>query len=98
MNTQTYYEIRQAMLGYMTKGKKSDYKKKQMKRLFSILNDILENEPITKLSSIGKKQIIGYWRRTESQTEKTRKEKYQILKKFMLAYNPKVTVPLPKPV
>jgi hypothetical protein len=84
------------MVEYTKKGKKSDFKKVQMKRLIAIIENIFEHEKCTELDAIGRRQMIGYWRRTETETDKTRREKYSILKKFFALYNKKVTVPEPK--
>ncbi|MGR5303008.1 hypothetical protein [Vibrio alfacsensis] len=96
MHHQTYAFIHQCMLPYTKKGKKSTYKKKQMKRLIAIINDIFQHEGIARLDSIGKRQLIGYWRRTEHEQFETRRAKYTILKKFFALYHPQVTVPEPK--
>ncbi len=96
MHPQTHFEIRQIMMVYSTKGKKSAYKKKQMKRLIAIIDDIFKHEPISSLESIGKRQIIGYWKRYECESFKTRREKYSILLNFLRLYNSKIKVPEPK--
>lgn len=97
MHPQTHFEIRQTLIVYSTKGKKSVYKKKQIKRLIAIIDDIFKHEPISSLESIGKRQIIGYWKRHENESVKTRREKYSILVHFFRVSNPQVTVPEPKP-
>lgn len=96
MHHKTHAFVRQIMMPYTTKGKKSYFKKVQMKRLISMLDDIFQHEGMADLSSIGKRQIIGYWRRTEAETDKTRREKYSILKKYFSLYNPNIRVPEPK--
>lgn len=96
MHNQTHYLIRQTMTPYTTKGKKSAYKKKQMTRLVSILEQIMNKEGDPRLEAIGKRQIIRYWKSIEDEKSKTRREKYSILSKFFSLYNPKVTVPEPK--
>ncbi|MBE4219040.1 hypothetical protein [Vibrio parahaemolyticus] len=96
MHHQTYAFIHQCMLPYTKKGKKSTYKKKQMKRLVAIIDDIFQHEGMARLDSIGRRQLIGYWKRTENEQFETRRAKYTILKKFFALYNPKVTVPEPK--
>ncbi|MEZ8495222.1 hypothetical protein AB6C81_23550 [Vibrio splendidus] len=96
MHYKTHAFIRQIMITYSHKGKKSTYKKKQMKRLISILENIFLNEGTQDLSSIGRKQLIGYWHRTEGEKNETRRAKYCILKRFFCEYNLKVTVPEPK--
>lgn len=96
MHHQTYAFIHQCMLPYTKKGKKSLYKKKQMKRLIAIIDDIFQHEGMAQLDSIGKRQLIGYWRRTEHEQFETRRAKYTILKIFFALYHPKVRVPIPK--
>jgi len=96
MHNQTHYLIRQTMSPYTTKGKTSAYKKKQITRLISILEQIMNKEGDPRLEAIGKRQIIRYWKSTEEESHKTRREKYSILRKFFSLYNPKITVPEPK--
>ena len=96
MHKHTHYLIRQTMSSYTTKGKKSAYKKKQMTRLVSILEEIMNKEGDPRLEAIGKRQIIRYWKSIEDESNKTRREKYSILCKFFNRYNPKITVPEPK--
>lgn len=96
MHNKTVNMIYQAMSKYYRKGKKSGYKQKQMRRLIAILNDISQHEGTENLSTIGRRQIIGYWRRTEEETHSTRCEKYNILVKYFEEENPTVTVPKPK--
>ena len=96
MHHKTHALVRQVMMPYTTKGKKSSFKKVQMKRLISVLDDIFQHEGMSDLNAIGKRQIIGYWRRTESETDKTRREKYSILRRYFSLYNPTVQVPEPK--
>ena len=96
MHHHTHYLIRQTMSPYTTKGKKSAYKKKQMTRLVSILEQIMSKESDPRLEAIGKRQIIRYWKSIEGENNKTGREKYSILRKFFSLYNPKVTVPKPK--
>jgi hypothetical protein len=83
------------MSHYIRKGKKTDFHKKQMKRLINILDDIIDNEGDARLEAIGRRQIIRYWKRTVNETNKTRLEKFHILNKFFNEYNPQVTVPKP---
>ncbi|EPX6970178.1 hypothetical protein ACW0W9_004817 [Vibrio parahaemolyticus] len=98
MHHQTHALIRQFMLPYSAKGKKSTYKKKQMKRLIAIIEDIFVHEGSEDLSAIGRKQLIGYWRRTECEQLETRRAKYIILCRFFSIYNRKIKVPKPKNV
>ena len=95
MHHKVYGQIHLTMMPYTTKGKKSSYKKKQMKRLVAILEDVFRHENTQDLNSIGRKQLIGYWRRTEHEKINTRREKYMVLKRFFELYNPKITVPMP---
>ena len=67
-----------------------------MNRLIATIDNIFHHEGTQDLSSIGRKQLIGYWKRTENEQFETRRAKYTILKKFFALYNPKVTVPEPK--
>jgi len=95
MHNKQHFEIRQVMNAYTGKGKKSAYKKKQMRRLTAILDDIMATEKDPRFDAIGKRQIIRYWKRTEHETDQTRREKYSILKRFFGLYNLRVTVPEP---
>lgn len=97
MHPKQINEIYQEMSSYVRKGKKSAYKKKQMNRLITILEDIIKNEPICNLNAIGRKQIIGYYKRRQQESYKTLNEKYQILNKYMTVKNPQVKVPKPDP-
>ena len=67
-----------------------------MTRLVNILEKIMGKEGDPRLESIGKKQIIRYWKSIEDESSKTRREKYSILCKFFNLYNPKITVPEPR--
>ncbi|GEM78507.1 hypothetical protein [Vibrio superstes] len=96
MNPTTYKQIRTVMAPYVKKG--IPYRKKQLKRLLAIIEDIFEHEPYLNenLSRVGRKQMMGYWRRTAHETHKTRKEKYDVLKLFFDAAQLKRKVPCPK--
>lgn len=96
MHHKQHFEIRKLMSEYTSKGKKSAYKKKQMKRLFAILDDIMQHEGDDRLTAIGKRQIVRYWKRTTVETNRTRREKYSILKRFFGVYNGNILVPEPK--
>lgn len=74
------------------------FRRKQILRLLSILEDIFEHEPYLgeKLHKIGKRQIIGYWQRTNHESRQTRKEKYSILKLFFEQAHLRGKVPFPK--
>ena len=95
MHHKASHEIRQVMNQYIAKGKKSLYKKKQMTRLVSILDNIMSKQKDPRLSAIGRKQLIIYWKSTKHETDQTRREKFSILNRFFSLYNPKVTVPEP---
>lgn len=58
-----------------------NYRKKQFKRLLLMLNNIIEYEHLQshELERMGRKHVIGFWRRHESLSDKTRKEYWQIL-------------------
>lgn len=96
MHHDTHFKIRQIMSAYISKGKKSPYKKKQMTRLIAILDAVMRKESDPRLEAIGKRQIIRYWKSVEHETDKTRREKYLILCKFFSVFNPKITVPEPR--
>ena len=96
MHNKTAKQIQILMHDYTTKGKKSAYKKKQMKRLFQIIDDIFQHSQITNVERISKKHIIAYYQRIEHETEKTRNEKYQIMKRFFNVLNPALKVPMPR--
>ncbi|GEM79902.1 hypothetical protein [Vibrio superstes] len=96
MNPTTYKQIRTVMAPFMKKG--IPYRKKQLKRLLAIIEDIFEHESYLheNLSRIGRKQMMGYWRRTAHETRKTRKEKYDVLKLFFDTAKLQGKVPRPK--
>ncbi len=74
------------------------FRRKQMRRLIAILDDIFSHEPHLgeQLQKVGKRQIIGYWQRTRSETAHVRAEKYAILKLFFDTAQLKGRVPKPK--
>ncbi|MEZ9944851.1 hypothetical protein BCS96_04315 [Vibrio breoganii] len=96
MNRNTFKQIMTTMASYNKKGIK--YRGKQLKRLVSMLDDIFQHEPNTgeHLERIGRKQITGYWRRTEEESPQVRQEKYAILKLFFETAQLKGQVPKPK--
>ena len=59
----------------------SAYRRRQYNRLLAILNNVLEHEPTchNDLNRIGRRQIIGYWRRHEHEVQGVRTEKHRIL-------------------
>ncbi len=77
-----------------------DYRRKQVKRLMTILDDIFRHEPYVaeQLNRIGRRQLIGYWERTNEEGNQVRREKYAILKMFFEMANLKVRVPEPRRV
>ena len=97
MHYQLAKEVLLVMHEYKTKGKKSAYKRKQMRRLMVILESLLRNAQQEDLKRIGRKHIIRYYMRHSHETHKTLKEKCSILEKFFSRYNPKVRVPKPNP-
>ncbi len=96
MNAHTEKQIRAIMAPYRKAG--IPYRKKQMKRLMMILDDIFRHEPYVaeQLNRIGRRQIIGYWERTKEEGDQVRREKYAILNMFFEMANLKVRVPIPK--
>lgn len=55
------------------------------------------HEPISQIHSIGRRQLIGYWRRHEHESQKTRMEKYHILVRFFASNRLTASVRVPKP-
>ncbi|MGR5130789.1 hypothetical protein [Vibrio alfacsensis] len=96
MNRQTKKQILTIMAPYHKRG--IPYRKKQIKRLLMILDDIFKHEPYVaeQLKRVGRRQIAGYWERTKHESAKVRKEKYAILKLFFETANLKGNVPRPK--
>ncbi|MEZ9785089.1 hypothetical protein [Vibrio breoganii] len=96
MKKNTYKQVCTVMAPYKKKG--IPYRRKQIQRLLTILEDIFEHEPNLhdELERIGRKQIIGYWRRTEGESPTTRQEKYKVLCLFFEAANLRGHVPYPK--
>lgn len=95
MHHQKYAEIRKIMHTYIAKGTKSGYKKRQISRLFDALEDIFHAEGSERLDTIGRRQLIGFWRRNQD-SDRVRYEKYLILREFFGRFNNRVTVPKPK--
>lgn len=95
MHHHKYHEICKIMHTYTAKGTKSSYKKRQIRRLIDALQDIFGAEGTERLETIGRRQLIGFWRRNQD-CEKVRYEKFLILREFFSRYNPKVSVPKPK--
>ncbi|GEA49265.1 hypothetical protein VIN01S_00690 [Vibrio inusitatus NBRC 102082] len=96
MNPNTFKQIYTTMTPYLKRG--IPFRRKQVKRLVAIFEDIFTHEPYLNehLDRVGKRQIIGYWRRTEHEGENVRKEKHAILSRFFTAARLKGKVPKPK--
>ncbi|MCA0935313.1 hypothetical protein LCL85_07080 [Vibrio alginolyticus] len=97
MNLHTKKQILTIMAPYHKRG--IPYRKKQVKRLLMILDDIFCHEPYVaeQINRVGRRQLIGYWERTKEEGEQVRREKYAILKLFFETANLAVRVPKPKP-
>ncbi|WP_447028020.1 hypothetical protein [Vibrio parahaemolyticus] len=96
MNPTTFKQIHQVMAFYNKPG--IPYRRKQLQRLMSILDDIFTHELYLgeQIHRVGRRQLIGYWERTKHEGQQVRKEKYRILSLFFSRANPRVTVPKPK--
>lgn len=96
MNQNTKRQILAVMAFYNKRG--IPFRRKQLVRLLSILEDIFQHDPYLgeQLHKVGKRQIIGYFERTRHESDKTRLEKYQILRLFFSKANLKGKVPYPK--
>lgn len=96
MNQTTKRQILTLMAHYNKPG--IQFRRKQIRRLLSIFDDIFQHEPYLgeHLHKVGKRQLIGYFERTRHESDKTRLEKYQILKLFFSSANLKGRVPHPK--
>ncbi len=96
MNRNTKKQILTVMAPYHKRG--IPYRRKQIKRLIVILDDIFLHEPYLgeQLQKVGKRQIIGYWQRTRSESARVRAEKYAILTLFFETAQLNGRVPRPK--
>ena len=96
MSPYTRKTIMAVMSSYLKRG--IPYRKKQMRRLLAILDDIFLHEPNVgeALEKIGRRQIIGYWERTRLESDSVRFEKYQILSLFYGNAGLKGRVPKPR--
>ena len=96
MNRDTKKQILAVMAPYHKRG--FPFRRKQIKRLIAILDDIFIHEPYLgeRLQKVGKRQIIGYWQRTRWETAQERAEKYAILKLFFETAQLTGRVPRPK--
>ncbi len=95
MNRHTKKQILTVMAPYHKRG--IPYRRKQIKRLITILDDIFLHEPYLgeQLQKVGKRQIIGYWQRARGESAQVRAEKYAILKLFF--ETARLTGRVPKP-
>ncbi|MPW37314.1 hypothetical protein [Vibrio sp. B1Z05] len=98
MNPHSLRRINGVMSSYKKPG--IEYRKKQVQRLINIFEDIFEHEGSVAedILRVGRKHIIGYWRRTENETAVVRQEKFRILQYFFEMANTKVRVPPPKKI
>ncbi|NOI25736.1 hypothetical protein JKJ11_05920 [Vibrio sp. SCSIO 43133] len=96
MSPYTRKKIMAVMSAYLKRG--IPFRKKQVRRLLAILDDIFLHEPNVgeSLEKVGRRQIIGYWDRTQSESTAVRLEKYQILKLFFSAAGLRGKVPKPR--
>lgn len=97
MNADTYKTLKHLLHYYKRTGSKA-YRKKQVVRLVFMLNNIFEYEKISsnQLNALGRKHIIGFWRRHQNLSEKTRKE-YWAITNVLFEQLGKPRPPLPKP-
>ncbi|MGR5261338.1 hypothetical protein ACPV5Q_15395 [Vibrio astriarenae] len=96
MNPNTHKQIMTVMASYNKKG--IPFRRKQIKRLLAIFNDIFSHEPKLgeRLNAVGRRQIIGYWQRIKNESDQVRREKYHILVLFYSRAHLNVKVPLPR--
>ncbi|GEA59181.1 hypothetical protein [Vibrio comitans] len=97
MNSNTVRQIHAVMRHYKKPG--IAYRQKQVKRLIEIFDDVFKHEKNLgeQLERVGRKHLIGYWRRTEHESPTVRKEKYRVLVYFVEQANLSIKVPMPKP-
>ena len=74
------------------------YRKVQLRRLVAIFDDIFHHEPYLgeRITSVGRRQIIGYWERTKHESTQVRLEKYRVLTLFYATAHINVRVPKPR--
>lgn len=96
MSPHTHKKIMAVMSSYLKRG--IPFRKKQVRRLLAILDNIFLHEPNVgeSLEKVGRRQIIGYWERTKSESVSVRLEKYQILNLFFAKAGLKGKVPKPR--
>ena len=97
MSPESFQIIQMAMHTYRRRGA-PEYRKRQYKRLLSAIKDIFDHEPNChgNINRIGRKQLIGYWRRHEHLSQKVRVEHYRVLYELFERLEIRVTVPKPK--
>lgn len=97
MSPESFQAIQMAMHIYRRRGA-TEYRKRQYKRLLNALKDIFEHEPNLhgNINRIGRKQLIGYWRRHEHLSQKVRVEHYRVIYELFEHLEIRVTVPKPK--
>lgn len=98
MKPETLRLVLYLMNDYKRTGAKA-YRKKQVGRLMYMLNDIIQAEGLKGvcLHRIGRKHVIGFWRRHEHLSYQTRKEYWQILNVLYQKLG-KLEPPRPKPM
>ena len=80
MTPEMHQTVNRLLHTYKRTGAKS-YRRKQVKRLMFMLNNIIQYEknPTLQLHQLGRKQIIGFWQRHTHLSESTRNEYWRIM-------------------
>lgn len=80
MTPEMHQTVNHLLHAYKRTGAKS-YRRKQVKRLMFMLNNIIQHEknPTLQLHQLGRKQIIGFWRRHQHLSESTKNEYWRIV-------------------
>ena len=80
MTPEMHQTVNHLLHAYKRTGAKS-YRRKQVKRLMFMLNNIIQHEknPTLQLHQLGRKQIIGFWRRHDHFSEATKNEYWRIV-------------------
>ena len=80
MSPSNLKEIEQLLNTYK-RGGSSSYRRIQVKRLISILDDIFAHEPkcFDRINAVGRRQIIGYYKRHSNEKMTTLIEKWRVL-------------------
>ena len=80
MTPEMHQTVNRLLHTYKRTGAKS-YRRKQVKRLMFMLNNIIQHEknPTLQLHQLGRKQIIGFWRRHQHLSESTKNEYWRIV-------------------